>query len=85
MRPRGHLGRILDGLLFAIGQIHHVLHVRNRGDELQIELALEPFAHDVQVQEAEEAATKSEPQRDRGLRLIMEGGVVQLQLLEGVA
>jgi hypothetical protein len=55
------------------------------GDEVEVELALEPLAHDLQVQQAEEAAPEAEAQRRRGLRLVGERGVVELELVEGVA
>ncbi len=47
-------------------------------------LALEAFLHDIHVQEAEEAATEAEAERDGGLRLEDERRVVELELLERV-
>jgi hypothetical protein len=49
------------------------------------ELALEPLAHDLEVQQAEEAAAEAEAERHRGLRLVDERGVVELELVERVA
>ena len=40
---------------------------------------------DLHVQQAEEAAAKAEAERDGVFRLVEKGGVVQLQLAEGVA
>ena len=44
-----------------------------RGDEqVEVELALEPLAHDLHVQQAEEAAAEAEAERLRRLRLVEE-------------
>ena len=73
------------------GQLGPGLHddavddVRRGGDQLQAELPLEPLPHDLHVQQAEETAAEAEPQRRRGLRLVDQRGVVQPQLVEGVA
>ena len=57
-----------------------------RGDEqVEVELALEPLADDLHVQQAEEAAAEAEAERLRVLRLVEERRVVQLQPLERVA
>ena len=69
----------------AVVLVHVVLDGRDGGDEVQVELALEPFAHDLHVQETEEAAAEAEAERGRGLRLVLETRVVQLELLERVA
>ena len=53
--------------------------------EVEVELALEALADDLQVQQAEEAAAEAEAERDRGLRLVDQRGVVELQLVQGVA
>ncbi len=81
----GHLrGRIdLDHL--AVGRRHAVAHAGRGRDEVEIELALKPLLHDLHVEEAEEAAAEAEAERDRRLRLVEEGGVVQAQLVERVA
>ncbi len=54
-------------------------------EQIEVELALEPLAHDLHVQEAEEAAAEAEAERLRRLRLVEERGVVELELLERVA
>ncbi len=43
------------------------------------------LAHDVHVQQAEEAAAKPEAERLAGLGHVRQGGVVERELLEGVA
>ena len=52
---------------------------------VDVVLALEALAHDVHVQQAEEAAAKAEAQRLGHLRLPRQRGVVELELLERVA
>ena len=59
--------------------------VRRGGDQVQVELALQPLRDDLHVQQAEEAAAEAEAQRDRGLRLVGQRGVVELQLVQRVA
>ena len=69
----------------AVGERDLVLHVGGRGEQVEVVLALQPLAHDVHVQQTEEAAAKAEAQRLAGLGLIGQRGVVQRQLLERVA
>ena len=80
-----HLGGVADHGHLAVGEIRVVLDVGHGGDELEAVLALEALAHDVHVQEAEEAAAEAEAERDRALGLVGERRVVQLELLERVA
>ena len=61
-----------------------VFDVGRRGDQLEVVLALETFAHDVHVQQPQKAAAKAEAQRLAGLGLPRQGGVVQGELLERV-
>ena len=81
----GQLRRAVDLVHLAVGGRHPVQHARRRRDQVLVELALEALLHDVHVQQAEEAAPESEAQRRRGFGLVEERGVVQAQLLEGVA
>ena len=78
-----HLARVVDDdRAAAIGEEQVELDVRSGGDQLEIELALEPLLHDVHVEEAEEPAAEPEPEGLRGLRLIVQGGVGELQPVE---
>jgi len=77
--------RILDQLHRAIGPVDVVLHVRDRADQVEIELALQSLPHDLHVEQAEEAAAEAESQRHRRLRLVVQRRVVQLQLRQRVA
>ena len=72
------------GLLARLGQ-HAVGDVGRRDEQVEVELPLEALAHDLHVQEAEEAAAEAEAERLRRLGLVEQRGVVELQLLEGVA
>ena len=47
----------------AVGERHLVLDARHRRQQLEVVLALEALAHDVHVQQAEEAAAEAEAER----------------------
>ncbi len=64
---------------------HLVDHGRRGGDQIEIVLALQAFLHDLHVQHAEKTAAETETQRLRGLRLVVQGRIVQLQLLQRIA
>ena len=71
--------------LLAVGEVGDVLDRRGRGYEREAELALEPLADDLHVQQAEEPAAEAEAEGGARLGLVGHAGVVQLELLEGVA
>src|SRR5439155_24448840 len=79
------LRRRVDRYLASIGEEHPVLDRRRRRQQVEAVLALEPFLHDVHVQQPEEARAEPGPQRCRLLRLVLQRRVVELKLLEGVA
>ena len=60
-------------------------HRGHRRQQLEVVLALEALAHDVHVQQPEEAAAKAEAERVGGLGLPRERRVVERELLERVA
>src|SRR5260370_39854969 len=64
--------RIVDGDYSATFQRYLVLDGRSGRDQVELELALEAFLHDLQVEQAEESAPESKTQGSRGLRLIGE-------------
>ena len=66
-------------------ELDAVLDRRRRGDEVEVELALEPLLDDLHVEQAEEAAPEAEPEGDRALGLEGDRGVVEVELLERVA
>ena len=72
-------------MLLALQRVHLVGDVRRRDEQVEVELALEPLAHDLHVQQAEEAAAEAEAERLAGLGLPEQRAVVELQLLERVA
>ena len=51
---------------------HAVGDVRRGHEQVEVELALEPLAHDLHVQQAEEAAAEAEAERLRRLGLVEE-------------
>ena len=65
--------------------MHAELDVGRGRDQLKVELPLQPLLHDVHVQQAEEPATEPEPQRGGHLWFVVQGGVGQLQPVEGFA
>jgi hypothetical protein len=69
----------------SVGERELERHRRRRGHQLEVVLALEALAHDVHVQQAEEAAAKAEAQRVGGLGLPRQRRVVERELLERVA
>ena len=71
--------------LLAVGERHVELHRGHRGEQLEVVLALQALAHDVHVQQAEEAAAEAEAERVGGLGLPRQRRVVEHQLLERVA
>ena len=62
-----------------------VLDVRSRGEQVEVVLALEALAHDVHVQQPEEAAAEPESERLRRLGLVGQRCIVERQLLQRVA
>ena len=80
---------IADGLstisMRAVDQLEPVLDVGRGRDEREVVLALEALAHDLHVQQAEEAAAEAEAERARRLGLVGERRVVEPQLLERLA
>src|SRR5699024_3749698 len=69
----------------AVLHVDTVDDVGARRDELEIELPLEPRPGDLHVQQPEEAAPEAETERTGGLRFVLQGRVVELQLVEGVS
>ena len=80
-----HLGRVVHLAPVPVALEHAVGDVRRGHDQVEVELALEPLADDLHVQQPEEAAAEAEAERLRRLGLVEESGVVELQPLERVA
>ena len=82
-------GGIDDGLSTTstrpVGELHPVLDVGRGRDQRQVVLALESLPDDLHVQQAEEPAAETEPERARRLGLVRERRVVQPQPLHRLA
>ena len=82
---RGELARVRDGDgLLVLGR-DLVDHRRRGRDDVEPELAAEPLGDDLEVQQAEEAGAEPEAEGDRGLGLVDERGIRELQLVERLA
>ena len=81
----GHVGRVVQLLLRAVAQVELVDDGRRGGDEVEVELALQPLLDDFEMQQAEEAAAEAEAERGGGFHLVGEAGVVEAQLAHGGA
>ena len=80
----GKLGGVLDVDRLARRGGHTVVDARGRRYEAQLEIPLQPFLDDLPMEEAEKPGPEPEAEGGRVLRLIMERGVVQPELLQGV-
>ena len=88
-----NLGDTAVGVFAGVGDRHgfsgvgrdRVGHRRRRGDEVEAELAGQTLGDDFEVQEAEESATESKAQRHRGLGLVLQRSVRELELVERFA
>ena len=69
----------------AVGHVDAIDHARRGRDQIEIELALQPLLHDLQMQQAQEAAAEAEAERGARLHLIGEARIVQMQPAERVA
>ena len=81
----GNLRRIVHLDHFVVGLGDAIANAGRGGDQVDIELALQPLLHDFEMQQAEKAAAEPEPQRDRILRLETHRAVVQAQLFQRIA
>ena len=62
-----------------------VAHAGRRGDEVDVEFALEALLRDLHVQQAEKAAAETESERHGIFRLVEKRRVIELQFAERVA
>ena len=79
----GKMGRVVDILGAAVGEIEGIFDRGDGKDQRDIELPFQPFLDHLQVQQAEKSAAETEAESDRGVLLEGEGGVVELQFFEG--
>ncbi|MNS92217.1 hypothetical protein D3C72_1263450 [compost metagenome] len=69
-------------LFRAIGQRHFIDDRRGSGDEIEIELALEAFLNDFEMQQAEEAAAETEAEGGGRFHFEGEGSVVEAKFAD---
>ena len=77
-------GRVVDDDRLAAHHLHPVNDGGAGGDEIQIELPLQPFRDDLHMQQAQEAAAEAVPEGRAGLLFEGQRGVVQLQLFQSL-
>ena len=82
LREIRHAGRVMYLDHAAVFGIDVVRDVRDGGDDIHIELAIQPLLDDLHVQETEESAAETKAQRHRRLRLEGERSIVELQFLQ---
>ena len=73
---------LCSSLIGAVAEQQAVDDAGRGGDEVEVELALQPLLDDLEMQQAEEAAAVAEAERGRGLHLVGEAGVVEAQLAD---
>ena len=74
-----HVGRVVQFDLGLVGERDLVDDRGGCGDEVEVELALEPLLDDLEVQEPEEAAAEAEAERGRSLHLVGEARIVEAE------
>src|SRR5438552_10223773 len=74
------LGRVVDLDGLARERHHAEAHTGGGDDQREVELALEALLDDLEVEHAEEAAAEAVAERERGLGLEVEGGIVEAEL-----
>ena len=77
-------GRIFNFNFLAVFQHDFINHCWRSGNQVHVELALQTFLHDFQVQQAQEAATETEAQCLGNLRLKFQRSIVKLQFFQSV-
>ena len=80
---RRQIGGIVDDELFAVGPGDVIGHPWRGGDEVEVELALQPLLYDLHVQQPQEPAAETEAERLGIFRLEGEGRIVELELEKG--
>src|SRR5690606_22125145 len=66
---------VRDGYLGAILARHLIDHARSSRDEIEVELPTQPFADDLEMQEAEKPAPETESERHGGFWLVLQGSI----------
>ncbi len=85
-RPASGISAGLRTSIVLARRGHHPVGDVRRGDQqVEVELALQPLADHLHVQEPQEAAAEAEAERLAGLRLVEQRGVVRASSVERVA
>ena len=74
--------RVVNLLLATLLVIYHIRYVRNGGDNIHVELAVQTLLHNFHVEQTEESATETEAQCHGTLRRECKRRIVELQLLQ---
>ena len=87
-----YLGDLASGRIFrrisylqlsAVFHDHAIDHIRSGRNQIKIKFPLKALPHDLHVQQPEEPNPESEAKGTRGLRLVAQRGIVELQLVQG--
>ncbi len=81
----GHVGRIVHLHHRAVGHVDAIDHRRRGRDEVDAELAVQPLADDLEMEQAQEAAAEAEAESGRRLGLEGEARIVQMQFAQRLA
>ena len=68
----------------AVGLVDVVDDGGQRGDQVQVEFPLQPLLDDLHMEHSQKAAAEAKAQRHGGFGLKGKGGVIELQLFQGV-
>ena len=68
----------------AVGLIHMVNNGGESGDQIQVELPLQALLDDLHMEHPQKAAAEAEAQSHGAFRLKGQGGIVELELFQGV-
>src|SRR5258708_25445357 len=80
-----HLRWVVDDDHLLLIRVSDKAYVGHRGDDGLVELAFQPLMDDLHMEHAEETATKAKAKGLRGLQLVGERSVVQLQLVHAIS
>ena len=78
----GHTAGIMNFRHIALLIVDMIRYVRNRSNDVHIELTIQTLLYNFHVKQPQETATETESQRQRRFRLESQRSIVQLQLLK---
>ena len=81
----GHLRWVLNHQDFTVVLHDLVDHAWRGGDQVLVELTLQPLLHDLHVQQAQEAAAETKTQRLADFGFVVQRGIVEFEFFECVA